>query len=220
MKRLFLAALLAACTALAHADVIFDNGLGQDDARSGYYSTELQQQRLYDDFSLPGTRTIDSVFFQMGLTEDPFFGAFTFTVYNDAGGGAIGSAIFSQTLNIGDYTAIPNAIISYPYTTFYDVAFATGGLTLGAGNYLLSFYGLDLEFRTANTGDPNGSFLLQWEDTGDLFTIEGGMPFRLDGSAPPPATVPEPSSLLLMAGALAALCFARRRRARPAPARG
>jgi hypothetical protein len=212
MKRLFLAALLAAATALAHADIIYDNGVGQNDSlRSGYYSTALQQQRLYDDFSLAGTRTIDSVFFQMGLTEDPFIGAFTFTIYNDAGGGNIGSAVYSQTLNYGDYAAIPNAIVSYPYTTFYDVSFATSGVTLGAGNYLLSFYGLDLEFRTANTDAPNGSFLLQFEDSGDVFEIAGGMPFRLDGITPP-STVPEPSTLLLSGAALGALALQRRRR--------
>lgn len=212
MKRLFLAALLAACTALAHADVIYDNGLGQDfSPRSGYFSTALQQQRLYDDFSLAGTRSIESVFFQMGLTEDPFFGAYTFTVYNDDGNGAIGSALYTRTLNIGDYTAIPNSIVSYPFTTFYDVSFNTGGLTLGAGNYLLSFYGLDLEFRTANTDDPNGTFLHQLEDTGTVVVRAGGIPFRLDGNIPA-STIPEPSSLLLSAAALGALAFHRRRR--------
>ncbi|KQV79330.1 hypothetical protein ASD15_18500 [Massilia sp. Root351] len=212
MKRLFLAALLAVCTALAHADIIFDNGLGQDfSPRSGYFSTALQQQRLYDDFSLAGTYDIGHVFFQMGLTEDPFFGSFTFTIYNDAGGGAIGGAIYTRTLNVGDYTAVPNSIISYPFSTFYDVTFATDGLTLGAGNYLLSFYGLDLEFRTANTDAPNGYLLWQQEDTGDVFAIDGGLPFRLDGSVPS-STVPEPSSLLLSAAALAALTFHRRRR--------
>lgn len=208
MKRLFLAALLAAFTALAHADVIYDNGLGQNDSpSSGYFSTALQQQRVYDDFSLTGTRNIDSVFFQIGLTEDPFFGAFTFTVYTEAG-----DALYTRTLNIDDYTAVPNAISSYPYTTFYDVNFAVSGLTLGAGNYLLSFYGLDLEFRAANTDDPNGVFFLQFEDNGDTFAIPGGLPFRLDGSTPP-STIPEPSSLLLSAAALAALAFHRRRRA-------
>ena len=212
MKSLFLAALLAVSTALAHADVIYDNGLGQDfSLRSGYFSTALQQQRLYDDFSLASTYNVENVFFQMGLTEDPFFGSFTFTVYNDAGSGAIGSAIYTRTLNFGDYAAVPNSIISYPFGTFYDVNFATDGLTLGAGSYLLSFYGLDLEFRTANTDDPNGDFLWQREDTGEVFAIEGGMPFRLDGRTPS-ATIPEPSSLLLSAAALGALAFHRRRR--------
>lgn len=212
MKRPFLAALLAATSALAHADVIYDNGLGQDDSpRSGYYSTALQQQRLYDDFSLAGTRTIDSVFFQMGLTEDPFIGAFTFTIYNDAGGGNVGSAVYTRTLNYGDYAATPNAIVSYPYSTFYDVSFTTGGLTLGAGSYLLSFYGLDLEFRTANTDAPNNTFLAELEGTGDMFVLDGGIPFRLDGSTPS-ATVPEPASLLLFAAALGALGLQRRRK--------
>jgi hypothetical protein len=217
MKRLFLAALLAACSALSHADVIYDNGLGADDARSGYFSTALQQSRVLDDFSLAGTRTINSVFFQMGLTEDPFAGAFTFTIYQDPGNSGIGAAIYELTLNPGDYTAVPNAIISYPYTTFYDVNFNVGALALDAGSYLLSFYGLDLEFRTANTGDPAGTFLQLDESSGDLFLREGGTPFRLDGSTPA-AGVPEPSSLLLSGIALAALAFHRRRhrpRSRP-----
>lgn len=41
-------------------------------------------------------------------------------------------------------------------TTFHDVNFNVGALALDAGSYLLSFYGLDLEFRTANTADPAG----------------------------------------------------------------
>lgn len=212
MKRLFLAAILAAFTALAHADVIYDNGLGQDFANSGYNSSALEQQRLYDDFSVTGTYNVENVFFQMGLTEEPFFGSFTFTVYNDAGGGAIGSAIYTRTLNVGDYTATQNSIVSFPFGPFYDVNFATDGLTLGAGNYLLSFYGLDLDFRTANTDDPNGTFLRELEDSGTVLLVAGGIPFRLDGTAPA-TTIPEPSSLLLSAAALAAMAFVRRRRA-------
>ena len=42
--------------------------------------------------------------------------------------------------------------------------------------------------------------------------LDGGIPFRLDGSTPS-ATVPEPASLLLFAAALGALGLQRRRKA-------
>lgn len=211
MKQLFLSLLLAAGASFAHADVIHDNGLGQDFANSGYLSSELNSRRAYDDFSLTGTRTIESVFFQMGLTQDPFEGSFTFTVYDYDQIGVPGSILYSATLNAGDYTASPNAILSFPFTTFYDVNFNIAPLTLGPGDYLVSFYGLDLEFRTPNTEDPDDFFLLQFEDLDQIFGVSGGLPFRLDGSTPA-GEVPEPSSLLLAGIAMAALAAARRRR--------
>lgn len=209
MKRLFLSLLLTASAAFAHADVIHDNGLGQDFANSGYSSTALDARRAYDNFSLAGTHTVESVFFQMALTQDPFEGSFTFTVYNYEGG-LPGNTLYSATLNFGDYTAAPNAILSYPFTTFYDVNFNIAPLTLGPGDYLVSFYGLDLDFRTANTEAANDFFLLEYQDIGEIYTVNGGLPFRLDGSTQAGA-VPEPSSLLLAGIALAALGAARRR---------
>ena len=213
MKRLFLSILLAASATLCQAEVIYNNGLGQDFANSGYLSTELYARRAYDDFTLTDTRTIESVFFQVGLTEEPFEGSFTFTVYDYDEIGVPGATLYTKTLNIGDYSAVANGIVSYPFGPFYDVNFNIAPLTLGAGDYLVSFYGLNLEFRTANTDDPNGYHLLQYEDVGEMYGIAGGLPFRLDGSTPSGA-VPEPSTLLLAGIALAGLALSQRRRQR------
>lgn len=208
MKRFVLAAMLASIGTLAHADVIWDNGLGADGAVSGYYSSTIQNWTTYDDFALASNKTIGHVFFQMGLTSGPFNGNFTFSVYNYLGGSNVGSQVYTKSLTSADYTATSNTITSYPFGPFYDVEFDIAPLALGPGNYLVSFYGLDMDFRSPNVGG-SGSFLQQFgANTPDI--REGDTPFRLDGVS---SDVPEPASMLLAALGLAALGASRRRKA-------
>ncbi|MFL6659149.1 MAG: PEP-CTERM sorting domain-containing protein [Massilia sp.] len=208
MKRLVLAALLASVGAMANAAVIWDNGLGGNNTNSGYYSSAVQNWRVYDDFNLASNATIGHVFFQMGLTSGAFGGNFTFSVYNYLGGTNVGSQVYSTTVNSGSYTATSNAISSYPFGPFYDVDFNIAPLALGPGSYLVSFYALDMDFRAPNVGG-GGSFLQQ-SGLGAPVVRDGDTPFRLDSAD---TRVPEPASIVLTTLGLAALGAARRRRA-------
>jgi MYXO-CTERM domain-containing protein len=209
MKRLVLAALLASVGAMAHADVIWDNGLGGDNTTSGYYSSAVQNWRTFDDFTLTGNASIGHVFFQMGLTSGAFNGNFTFSVYHYLGGTAVGSQVYTQTLGSADYSATGVAINSYPNGPFYNVDFDIAPLNLGAGSYLVSFYGVDMDFRSPNVGS-NG-FFLQQPGASTPSVRDGDTPFRLDSVS---TDVPEPGSALLAALGLAALGASRRRKAK------
>ncbi len=208
MKRLILAALFASFGAAAHAAVVYDNGTAINNATSGYFSSEIQDWRVYDDFTLSGTQTIDHVFFQMGLTSGPFNGEFSFSVFNYLGGNNVGSMISTTTLHQGQYTANLNGLVSWPNGPFYDVTFNVAPLTLGPGSYLVSFYGHDMDFRLPNVGSGN-NFL---QDGGYVFTRAGDTPFRLENNSTG-NKVPEPASLGLLGLGMAALAFGRRKKA-------
>lgn len=206
MKRFVFAALLASASAVAQADVIWDNGLGADHATSGYFSSSSQHWRTYDNFGLSDSATVDHVFFQMGLTSGAFAGSFTFSVYDEAGGNAVGSQLYTATLGSGDYSASPAAIDSFPNGPFYNVEFDIAPLDLGPGRYWLSFYGLDMDFRSPNVG--NNHYFLQQHFAEAAEIRAGDTPFRLDGTV----HIPEPSSCALAALSLALLGAARRRK--------
>lgn len=204
MKRRILAALLAAAAATAHADVIWNNGLGADHATSGYFSSSQQHWRTYDNFNLSDRATIDHVFFQMGLTSGPFDGSFTFSVYDYGGGNHVGGQVYTTTLSSGGYSAASVPIDSFPNGPFYAVEFDMAPLDLAPGRYLLSFYGLDMDFRSPNVG--NNHYFLQQHFSEPAEIRTGDTPFRLEGTV----HVVEPATALMAALSLAALVAVRR----------
>lgn len=184
----------------ADAAVLYDNGFGADDQLSGYFSSDYRDWRVYDDFSLGGDSSIDSVWFQQGTTSGRSLDSFTFSVYENSSH-MPGSLLFTQSLAIGDYTATPNSIDSYPFGQFYDIEFDIDSMfNLAAGDYWLSFYGTGrTDFRTPNVG--SGNSYLQVAEALNIFEYrEGDTPFRLYGSIAgeeqPP--VPEPATLFLL----------------------
>lgn len=167
---------------------LFDNGLAQDNQTSGYFSSQLQNWRVYDDFTLSNLETISSVFFQQGITPGGTLAAFEFAVYAD-NAGLPGAQVYSTTLNVGDYLATPNSLNSFPFGQFYDIEFdLPATLTLAAGTYYTSFYGLGItDFRTPNVGTGNSFF----QQPGNSFFASrpGDTPFKLLGPTAPKITV-------------------------------
>jgi len=159
---------------------IFDNGLGQDDTTSGYHSSELHDMRVYDDFTLSQAASIESVFFQEGITPGGTLADFEFAIYADAAGNP-GSQLFSTTASTGNYTATPNSISSTPHGQFYDIDFnLPSPIALGPGTYYVSFYGLGAtEFRTPNVGSGNGFLQQMGSASTYYYTRIGDTPFRL-----------------------------------------
>ena len=209
-----LLAVLIASAGQVQAAVIFDNGLAVNDQMSGYYSSEFQNWRVYDDFDLGTNSTVTDVFFQMGLTSGPVDGSFSFSIYNYLGGNNIGSLIHSEVLTNGDYSAEVNTLSSYPFGPFYDISFTLAApVSLAAGDYAVSFYGLGaMDFRTPNTGSGNDFYQLEGDAL--IYVLGGNTPFTLFDNSQG-GVVPEPSSLAIFGiGAYVAGIGAVRRRRR------
>lgn len=194
------------------AITIWDNGVGASNIQSGWYSSEMRDWRVYDDFELTQTSIIESVWFQMGSTTGAVPGEFSFSIYDRNLLGTPGSLLSTITLSPGDFTATPNSINSHPWKTFYDIEFALApGWTLGAGDYFVSFYGLGAtDFRTPNVGSGNSFF--QQQGSGTPHTRHYDTPFRLEGViAQPGPSVPSGGPTVLMLGmGIAAIGFLRR----------
>ena len=184
---LFIGLGLALASQPANASVIYDIGVAVNNGDSGYYSSQLQGWRVFDDFSLSQSATVGSVWFQEGTTSSAAgqLNSFSFSIFGSSAGQP-GSLLFSQTFNPGQYTATPNSISSYPFGPFYDISInLSSGVTLGAGNYFVSFYGLgSTDFRTPNVG--SGNSFLQQLGSSSFNTPSGNTPFRLMTAAPVP----------------------------------
>ncbi|MCR9200559.1 MAG: PKD domain-containing protein [Planctomycetaceae bacterium] len=160
---------------------LFDNGRAQDNQFSGLFSSELRNWRVYDDFSLTAAATLESVFFQQGITAGTQLAGFQFAVYANASG-VPGALIYSQELTSTDYTAVPNSVSSFPFGPFFDITFdLTSPLNLAEGDYFVSFYGRgNTDFRTPNV-DSRSQFsnFLQQPGSGSFFPRTGDTPFTL-----------------------------------------
>ncbi|MFT6417898.1 MAG: hypothetical protein ACJA1K_000161 [Cognaticolwellia sp.] len=189
MLKAAVAGLVLSVSGFANAGLIYDNGVGVNNADTGYYTSNVRSFQIYDDFTLASDSTITDVFFQMGLTSGNFDGSFSFTIFNFLAGSGVGAQLYTQTLNSGDYSASLNSISSHPSGPFYDINFDIPSLDLSAGNYELSFYGLGMDFRIPNVSSGNGFYQ-------NSSFISGDTPFALFDNS---VQVPEPSTLAIFA---------------------
>ncbi|MCK4810103.1 MAG: PEP-CTERM sorting domain-containing protein [Candidatus Omnitrophica bacterium] len=209
--------IISTCT--ADAIIIYDNGIGT--SAGGLRSSEAftpSKWRIYDDFTLPQDSTIDTVWFQEGITINYSLEKFTFSIFNNdssSGKPDTSSPFYEQILIPGDYTALQSSIA--PFSTIdkiYDIEFTLPTpLGLPSGEYWLSFYGLngsnaatttdDTDFRLPKVATGDGFYHLdernnRWNWHADIDT-----PFRLEYRGTPP--IPEPATILLLGSGLLGL---------------
>lgn len=211
MKLPFLAALLAATSALAPAAVIFANGV-PDQSQPG--SRSISFYRSADDFTLAAASNIDAVRFWMVATDQSFAGTLSYGFYQDSNG-ALGTLITSGS--VSNVTPLFLSQIPGFVQGTYQVDFnLPSTLSLAAGTYWLEVHdGATLTTNTAaevlwsiaNTGPGNARqsqvpTIPTNQTTNDLaFSLYG----TVDTSLAPPTGVPEPSSIALSLAGLAAL---------------
>ncbi len=174
------------------SEILFDNGEAIDNAGlaggRGYDNNEIDGWQVFDDFSLAEDGSIESVWFQMAGGTEPFI----FSVHAD-NQGVPGTVIYSVTLEVGDYrfdNARTYEHLGAPQDPGYDFTFELDHpLTLVAGDYWISFWGIGTsQFFTLGTG-PGDGFYQKRISTGQLLSRTGNTPFRLMGGPIPSASL-------------------------------
>jgi len=217
-----LIALLFAVGFASHANAasIFSQGPQVGAQSTGAFSSGTS--RVYDNFSVAADDVLRSVRnWQVGTSTAGAsdIGNFTFEVFtgNFAAVASL-TSIYSQTLSVGDYSAVIDAGLTgttNPTTgTFFNVAFdLSTALALSAGtNYVFSMHGTSGvlgQIRWANVGSGDGFNRVANGVTNNL--LAGNTPVTFDNEFLAP--VPVPASLALMGLPLAGLAYKRRKAA-------
>lgn len=154
----------------------------------------------YDNFTLAGATLVNGVAWQGGYFNPPSAGsitAFTLTFWSDSGG-APGAALLTQTLpgNAGEtFVGLQSGVPIYDYSAALPTAFVASA----SSAYWLSIVP-DLAdppewgWHTGTGGDGQAVF----DFLGSRSPLDSDLAFTLSGTA---VVVPEPSTLLLIAGA-------------------
>jgi hypothetical protein len=210
MKLSVIITLLAATSALAPAGVIFANGT-PDESKANSRSISLF--RSADDFTLASASTIESIRFWMVATEQGFSGTLSYAFYQDANG-ALGSVVSS-----GSFTNVTPLFLSEIPVNIHahylvDLNLPSV-LNLAAGTYWLELYdgptlttNNDADVYWAIAANGPGNARQSQVPSIPANQTTNALAFSLYGSVstpPPPAGVPEPSSIALSLAGLAAL---------------
>ncbi|MEQ1886883.1 MAG: PEP-CTERM sorting domain-containing protein [Bryobacteraceae bacterium] len=185
-----------------------------------FIGSNITQTRAADSFTIGSSETITDVqFFASvfsGVLADNFSGSITYAFYNDAAG-SLGSIVTSGTVN--GLTGVSWGVCGAGQCSTIDFAL-NSALNLGAGTYWL-------EIHEGTSLSNNDGSAITWAGfnavsgislfSSSLETAPGTnsvseRSFSLFNNA---ASVPEPSSMLLIGGGLAGILLYKRRKNSP-----
>lgn len=209
MRRILfgLGAALLALPCAASAQVIFNGG--SPDQQNGNEMTEWVQ---YNDFAFGSTQTVQEIDF-WSFSKGLFDGSVSWIVRSD-NAGVPGSTLFSGS---GNPSVTPTGNTLFGSAESFNKLLAN--FTLGAGTYWLGLHNGPL------TNDTREEYY--WETTSTGFGGHGeeditpfgdndygnnGVDHAFELLATPSSTVPEPTSMTLLASGLVGLAASRRRR--------
>lgn len=197
-----------------HGALIYNNGL--PDHVSGDNMTEFQ---VAEDFAITAAANITNIrFWSIQSAAADYSGSVFWAIYNNAAGQPGSVAQGPATVAVAETpTGFTTGFGYIEYVLNIPVAFS-----LGVGNYWLGLHNGSLantsptEMLWSTTAVGIGSSGL-YRDQGSWISTGNEHAFQLDGTLqgpppppPPPPGVPEPGTLALFAGGLAAALFGRR----------
>jgi len=196
MRKLFMAAVLAAFSVGANASLLFDNGTNTSASATGWCSTcPGENWQVFDDFTVDNGSFIEQVVFE-GKLSNPV--DITVSLWSNLNSGLI----YSESFTFSELTPVQNSIGGSLQN--YTLTANLPSLSVTSGTYWLSFSGSD--FGVAATTSPVNGGLTQVYNGSTNVTRDGDASFRVYGSV-----VPIPAAVWLFGSALAGLGWMRRK---------
>lgn len=195
MKKTILALFMLAGASTANAVVLFQNPFPAS-AQGGWCSpcdAVNPDWRAFDRFSLASNSTLTGLEVALhDISPGGFVNDILVEIFAD--GPQPGGLLFSQIFNNSQYTRI-EGFPGGPGNSFPFITFALPNVALGAGNYWLSYFGVNgsSAYGAVAASAVDGS-VLQLEIGSGIYHARGDdLSFRITGN------VPEPASVLLLA---------------------